>query len=83
MSSTHPLGDQEIGLYGVRPGMPFRPRFGGESRAKHLSGGAKELLIDGVPSLRRDVDTIADLREALALGVGRHTAEVAKRMKAV
>jgi 2-phospho-L-lactate guanylyltransferase len=72
----------EVGttFYGVRPGVPFRPRFGGESRTRHLSGGAKELLMDGIPSLRRDVDTIDDLREALALGVGSHTAKVAKLM---
>ncbi|WP_370022974.1 2-phospho-L-lactate guanylyltransferase [Planotetraspora sp. GP83] len=57
-------------FYGVRPGVPFRPGFGGESRARHLSGGAKELALDGISSVRRDVDTVDDLREALALGVG-------------
>jgi 2-phospho-L-lactate guanylyltransferase len=72
----------EVGttFYGVRPGVPFRPRFGGESRARHLSGGAKELALDGIPSVRRDVDTVADLRMALALGVGARTAEVARKM---
>ncbi|MBB5132522.1 2-phospho-L-lactate guanylyltransferase [Thermocatellispora tengchongensis] len=69
----------EIGttFYGVAPGVPFRPGFGGESRARHLSRGAKELTIDGIPSLRRDVDTPADLAEALRLGVGPRTAEIA------
>jgi 2-phospho-L-lactate guanylyltransferase len=72
----------EIGttFYGVRPGVSFRPRFGGESRARHLSGGAKELALDGIPSMRLDVDTVADLRAALALGVGPRTAEVARRI---
>ncbi|WP_049556914.1 2-phospho-L-lactate guanylyltransferase [Nonomuraea sp. SBT364] len=63
-------------FYGVRPGMPFTPRFGGESRAKHLAGGAKELCLEGVDSLRRDVDTPDDLRAAVELGLGRHTAAV-------
>ncbi|GAA0376636.1 2-phospho-L-lactate guanylyltransferase [Microbispora corallina] len=69
----------EVGttFYGVRPGVAFRPGFGGESRARHLSAGAKELAPDGIPSVRRDVDTIEDLREALALGVGPATAAVA------
>jgi len=69
---------QEVGtvFYGARPGQPFLPRFGGESRAKHLAGGAKELVLDGVSSLRRDVDTPDDLRAAMALGLGRHTAAV-------
>ncbi len=70
----------EIGttFYGVRPGVPFRPGFGGESRARHLSRGAKELTLPGVPSVRRDVDTVGDLRAALRLGTGPHTAEVAR-----
>lgn len=32
--------------------------------------------------MRRDVDTAADLRMALALGVGRHTARYSARMQA-
>ncbi|MBB4701312.1 2-phospho-L-lactate guanylyltransferase [Sphaerisporangium siamense] len=73
----------EVGttFYGVRPGVPFQPRFGGESRARHLGGGAKELTPDGIPSVRRDVDTPADLEEALLLGVGRHTAEVVRTIR--
>src|SRR5690606_31643972 len=67
-------------FYGVRPGVAFRPRFGGESRAKHLAGGAKELAVDGIPSVRRDVDTVADLLEALALGVGPATAALVPRL---
>ncbi|NUW34893.1 2-phospho-L-lactate guanylyltransferase [Nonomuraea sp. SMC257] len=63
-------------FYGVRPGQPFTPRFGGESRAKHLAVGAKELCLDGIDSVRRDVDTPDDLRAAVRLGLGRHTAAV-------
>ncbi|MFI6298086.1 2-phospho-L-lactate guanylyltransferase [Nonomuraea sp. NPDC050790] len=63
-------------FYGVRPGVAFTPRFGGESRAKHLAGGAKELELPGIDSVRRDVDTPDDLRAAVRLGLGRHTATV-------
>ena len=70
----------EVGttFYGVLPGVPFRPRFGGGSRAKHLSDGAKELALTGIGSVRLDVDTVADLRAALDLGVGPHTARIAQ-----
>ncbi|WP_169947576.1 2-phospho-L-lactate guanylyltransferase [Microbispora sp. H11081] len=72
----------EVGttFYGVRPGVPFLPGFGGESRVRHLSEGAKELSLSGIDSVRRDVDTVEDLRAALALGVGPATAEVAARL---
>ncbi|WP_113698658.1 2-phospho-L-lactate guanylyltransferase, partial [Nonomuraea lactucae] len=63
-------------FYGVRAGAPFKPRFGGESRARHLAGGAKELCLDGIESVRQDVDTPDDLRAAIALGLGPHTAAV-------
>ncbi|GAA1310259.1 2-phospho-L-lactate guanylyltransferase [Planotetraspora silvatica] len=68
----------EVGttFYGVRPGVAFQPRFGGESRARHLSGGAKELTLEGIPSVRRDVDTIEDLRQAQALGLGPATTKI-------
>ena len=54
----------------------FDPRFGPGSRLAHLGTGARE--IEGpLASLRRDVDDVDDLREALALGVGPHTATAA------
>lgn len=56
------------------------PCYGRDSRAHHLSSGAVELT--GTPALRRDVDTPADLRDAVALGVGPHTAAVAARLPA-
>jgi len=59
------------------PGTVLQPDFGGSSRARHAAGGAYEIALADVPSVRRDVDTGADLAEALALGVGGHTAAVA------
>lgn len=50
----------------------FDPRFGAHSRAAHLGSGALELGA-GLASLRRDVDDLADLRAAVALGVGPET----------
>ncbi|WP_371783412.1 2-phospho-L-lactate guanylyltransferase [Streptosporangium subroseum] len=72
----------EVGttFYGVRPGVPFNPGFGGESRDRHLRRGAKELCLDGIDSVRRDVDTPDDLRVALALGVGPRTLAVVERI---
>ncbi|GAB3984448.1 2-phospho-L-lactate guanylyltransferase [Actinoallomurus acanthiterrae] len=64
-------------LYTARPGMMFAPAFGTDSRARHRELGARELLLDDVASVRQDVDTIDDLRAALALGVGPRTASVA------
>ena len=51
----------------------FDPRFGPGSRAAHLEAGAVELALPGIQTVRRDVDTEADLRAALRLGVGPRT----------
>jgi 2-phospho-L-lactate guanylyltransferase len=64
-------------LYTARPDAGFSPAFGVDSRARHRASGARELALDDVPSIRRDVDTIDDLRAALELGVGPRTASVA------
>lgn len=56
------------------PGVELRPAFGGPSRARHLDSGAVEIGLTGIDSVRQDVDTGEDLRAALALGVGAHTA---------
>jgi 2-phospho-L-lactate guanylyltransferase len=56
------------------PGYPLMPSFGRDSRTVHLRSGADPIDIDGLDSLRRDVDTDADLRQALRLGVGPRTA---------
>ena len=67
-------------LYTAAPGVAFRPAFGLASRARHAAGGAVELGLDGIPGLRRDVDTPADLRGAAALGLGPHTAPLAAEL---
>jgi 2-phospho-L-lactate guanylyltransferase len=58
----------------------LEPSYGPGSRARHRASGAVEL--PGTPALRRDVDTPADLRDALALGVGARTTAVAARLSA-
>ncbi|PJN21289.1 2-phospho-L-lactate guanylyltransferase [Kitasatospora sp. CB02891] len=52
------------------PGVPLRPAFGPGSRRRHAAGGAAELRLPDVPSVRRDVDTPEDLADALRLGLG-------------
>jgi 2-phospho-L-lactate guanylyltransferase len=75
-------------LYAAAPGVEFRPQFGPGSRDRHLATGAAEIGpaeivatagIDAtaeqaaLAGLRRDVDTIDNLRRAAELGVGRRT----------
>ncbi|MGA4839375.1 2-phospho-L-lactate guanylyltransferase [Streptomyces sp. G45] len=64
-------------LLTAAPGSELDPRFGADSRARHTASGARELPLVDVASLRQDVDTGDDLRAALALGLGPHTAAVA------
>ncbi|MFI1192544.1 2-phospho-L-lactate guanylyltransferase [Micromonospora sp. NPDC020750] len=63
-------------LLAAPPGVPLDPRFGVDSAAAHLAGGALPLTGDW-PTLRRDVDTAADLAAALRLGLGPRTAALA------
>ena len=75
-------------LYAAPPTAEFQPRFGPLSRDRHLATGAVEITtsagsprppgareLGGAPltGLRRDVDTVANLREAAEIGVGPHT----------
>ncbi len=61
-------------LLAAPAGVPLDPHFGPASAAAHLRSGA--VLLDGDwPSLRRDVDTAADLDAAADLGLGAHTGE--------
>ncbi len=60
-------------LYAAMPGTPFRPLFGAGSRRRHLAAGATELAMAGLAGLRRDVDTLDDLRLAAAIGLGPRT----------
>ncbi|MUL42674.1 2-phospho-L-lactate guanylyltransferase [Streptomonospora sp. PA3] len=66
-------------LYAARAGAHFAPAFEGASRDRHLASGAAELDGSAAPSVRRDVDTPADLHEAARLGVGPHTAKLLAR----
>jgi 2-phospho-L-lactate guanylyltransferase len=59
-------------LLAARPGAELEPCFGGDSAAAHAAGGAVALA-GGWPSLRRDVDTAADLVDAVRLGLGPRT----------
>lgn len=61
-------------LLAAAPDSELNPAFGGPSRARHLSSGAREILLAGVDSVRRDVDTGEDLLVAAVLGLGPHTA---------
>ncbi|NEK86432.1 2-phospho-L-lactate guanylyltransferase [Blastococcus saxobsidens] len=56
-------------------GTPLRPRFGRGSARAHSDDGAHPLTGDW-PGLLRDVDTPADLRAAVELGVGPRTTEL-------
>ncbi|MET9775004.1 2-phospho-L-lactate guanylyltransferase [Streptomyces sp. NPDC006367] len=67
-------------LLAAAPGQELLPAFGPDSRVRHRASGAVELLLGTVDSVRQDVDTGADLRTALALGVGPRTAAVAARL---
>lgn len=59
----------------ARPGTALAPAFGPESLRAHVDSGARALT-GAWPSLRRDVDTVADLREARVLGIGPRCAAV-------
>jgi 2-phospho-L-lactate guanylyltransferase len=65
-------------LYTAQPPSPFRPRFGPRSRTLHQEAGAIELNPPGIAGLRQDVDTLADLRAAATIRLGRRTAALAK-----
>jgi 2-phospho-L-lactate guanylyltransferase len=67
-------------LYTAAPGSRFRPRFGPGSRQRHRSAGVAELDLAGIPGLRRDVDTAADLSSASGLGLGPRTAAIAPQL---
>ncbi|MFC4050879.1 2-phospho-L-lactate guanylyltransferase [Actinomadura syzygii] len=70
-------------LYTARPGVPFAPAFGADSRAAHRARGAREIVLPGTDTVRQDVDTLDDLRAALALGAGPRTSAVAARLPAL
>lgn len=57
------------------PGVELAPAYGPGSAVAHAASGALPLTGDW-PSLRRDVDTAADLRAAAALGLGPRTTDL-------
>jgi len=58
----------------ARPGMPFEPLFGEGSAARHHGVGFIELHLPAGTGLRRDVDTVEQLRDlALADRLGPRT----------
>jgi 2-phospho-L-lactate/phosphoenolpyruvate guanylyltransferase len=66
-------------LYAAAPGTAFRPHFGIGSKDQHRAAGAVEIDLEELAAaqpagLRQDVDTIDDLRQAAAIGVGPRTA---------
>jgi 2-phospho-L-lactate/phosphoenolpyruvate guanylyltransferase len=56
------------------------PDFGEGSLARHRAAGADIVEASGIDGLRRDVDTAAQLAEAVRLGVGSHTRIVLETM---
>ncbi|HSR84675.1 MAG TPA: 2-phospho-L-lactate guanylyltransferase [Streptosporangiaceae bacterium] len=60
-------------LYAAPPGARFAPQFGPASRDLHLAAGLTELSTDELIGLRRDVDTMDDLRAAAKIGLGPRT----------
>jgi 2-phospho-L-lactate/phosphoenolpyruvate guanylyltransferase len=65
-------------LLSALPGHALGPVFGPRSRAGHRASGAEEIVLAGVDSVRRDVDTAADLVAARALGLGPFTARACR-----
>lgn len=62
--TTLVLAGPEVGLH---------PLFGPDSALAHAQAGHAEITGGGFPTVRRDVDTAADLDAAILLGVGPHT----------
>ena len=60
--------------------VPFEPRFGPDSAARHVAAGFAELAASDLPGLTRDVDTVDGLETVLHHGVGDHTAEAVARL---
>ena len=62
----------------VAPAGSFAPRFGPGSAERHVAAGVHEITVPA-PTVRHDVDELADLSAALVHGVGAHTAAVTGR----
>lgn len=66
-------------LLASRDAGSFTPRFGPNSRQAHLDDGAYDATADAALSVRRDVDTVDDLRAAVQLGIGPATSAALRR----
>jgi 2-phospho-L-lactate/phosphoenolpyruvate guanylyltransferase len=60
----------------------FLPEYGPGSRRRHGDAGFVELTVPDITGLRLDVDTIADLAAATAIGTGPRTTAVLTRSAA-
>jgi 2-phospho-L-lactate/phosphoenolpyruvate guanylyltransferase len=60
----------------LQPGAPPLCKFGPQSRIAHTALGLVDITDWRMGSLRRDVDTTADLQRAAELGLGPRTAEL-------
>jgi 2-phospho-L-lactate guanylyltransferase len=58
----------------------FRPAYGDRSRIAHVAAGAVDLTPGANARLRRDVDTLEDLRDAWELGVGPATQDAVESL---
>ena len=72
-------GGEGTTLLTARSAETFHPRFGEQSRRAHVAAGAVDLTAAAAPSLRQDVDTVADLAVAAGLGCGPRTSDVLTR----
>lgn len=61
-------------LITARAGVPWASAFGADSLRRHVALGCTVLDVAAGSTLRRDVDTPEQLREAARLGLGPHTA---------
>ncbi|MFT4219343.1 MAG: 2-phospho-L-lactate guanylyltransferase [Microbacterium sp.] len=61
-------------LVTTRRGIPFSPAFGEGSFVRHVAQGCVALGIRDASTLRRDVDTAAQLADAASRGLGPRTA---------
>lgn len=67
-------------LLTAAPGVPVIPFFGDRSCQAHLQAGHMVLPVPADSTLRADVDTPADLNQALRRGVGHHTRSTVLRL---
>lgn len=65
-------------MLAARSAAQLRPAFGVGSFARHRALEAIAVDVDGLDSVRRDVDDAAGLRAAIRLGVGKRTADMTK-----